>query len=94
MTGVNLHPKSAKCEPAALASAVQNFSMYWAMPLSEFGTPDFTPIIQEVIQALLSTLGAAVEAELATQPTRAAIEGIYLLNALATLSEDCVRAAK
>ena len=74
---------------ADLKKAVQAFQMAGAKPLCHFGTSDFTAEVMEGARSLVSAISDAVEAGITEQPLRAALSGVELLIAIATLSEDC-----
>lgn len=74
---------------ADLKKAMQGFQMAGVKPLSHFGTSDFTAAALEGARSLVTTISDAVEAGITEHPLRAALSGVELLIAFATLSEDC-----
>lgn len=74
---------------AELKKAVQAFQMAGVTPLTTFGTSDFTATALEGARSLVAALSDAVEAGITEHPLRAALSGIEMLIAFATLSEDC-----
>ena len=74
---------------ADLKNAIQAFQMAGVTPLCNFGTLDFTAVVLEGTRSLVAAISDAVENGITEQPLRAALSGVELLIAIATLSEDC-----